>query len=65
MKFAQGEFAITQQYDLELREKMSLFAEKTHTRKGISIVMITSYGLKRNEWANGIQRQVTMDDLFA
>ena len=65
MKFAQGEYAITQQYDLELREKMSLFAEKTHTRKGISIVMITSYGLKRNEWANGIQRQVTMDDLFA
>ncbi|MBR4482750.1 MAG: polyprenyl synthetase family protein [Paludibacteraceae bacterium] len=53
-----------QQYDMELRNKMSLFAENTHTRKGLSIVMVTSYGLKRNEWANGIQRQVTMDDLF-
>lgn len=64
MKFSQAEYAITQQYDMELRDKMSLFAEKTHTRKGLSIVMVTSYGLKRNEWANGIQRQVTMDDLF-
>jgi len=65
MKFAQTEYALTQQYEMELRNKMSLFAEKTRTRKGISIVMVTSYGLKRNEWANSIQRQVTMDDLFA
>ena len=64
MKFSQAEYALTQEYDMELRNKMSLFAENTHTRKGLSIVMVTTYGLKRNEWANGIQRQVTMDDLF-
>ena len=26
--------------------------------------MITSYGLKRNNWANGINAQITMDDFF-
>ena len=65
MKFAQGEYAVTQQYDAELRRKMSLFVERTHTRKGVSLVIITSYGIKRNEWSGDIQRQLTMDDLFA
>lgn len=64
MKFSQGEYELTEKYDLELRNKIGTFQTKTKTRKGLSIVMITSYGLKRNTWANGINAQVTMDDLF-
>lgn len=64
IKFAQGEYELTESYDLELRNKTGTFQSKTRTRKGVSIVMITSYGLKRNAWANGIQRQITMNDLF-
>ena len=65
IKFAQGEYELTEKYDLQLRNKISTFQTVTKTRKGVSLVMITSYGLKRNAWANGIQRQITMDDLFA
>lgn len=65
MKFAQAEYELTEKYDMELRSKMEVFRTRTKTRKGVSLVMITSYGLKRNAWANGIQSQVTMDDLFA
>lgn len=64
MKFSQGEYELTEKYDLALRNKVVTFQTKTKTRKGVSLVMITSYGLKRNAWANGIQRQITMDDLF-
>ena len=62
MKFSQGEYELTEKYDLDLRNKIGTF--QTKTRKGMSIVMITSYGLKRNNWANGINAQITMDDLF-
>ena len=64
MKFSQGEYELTEKYDLELRNKVGTFQSKTKTRKGVSLVMITSYGLKHNAWANGIQSQITMDDLF-
>lgn len=64
MKFSQGEYELTEKYDLALRNKIVTFQTITKTRKGVSLVMITSYGLKRNAWANGVQRQITMDDLF-
>jgi hypothetical protein len=64
MKFAKDEYEITAAYDAEMRRKTRIFESKTGTRKAVTIVMITSYGLVRNEWANDIQRQVVMDDLF-
>ena len=64
MKFSQGEFELTEKYDMNLHNKMSIFQTKTKTRKGVSIVMITSFGLTKNAWANDIQQQITMDDLF-
>ena len=64
MKFAKDEYEITAAYDAEMRRKTRIFESKTSTRKAVNTVMITSYGLVRNEWANDIQRQVVMDDLF-
>jgi hypothetical protein len=64
MKFAKDEYEITAAYDAEMRRKTRIFESKTGTRKAVTTVMITSYGLVRNEWANDIQRQVVMDDLF-
>ena len=64
MKFAKDKFEITANDDKELRRKVSTFESKTATRKAVTTVMITSYGLVRNEWANAIPCQVTMDDLF-
>lgn len=64
MKFAKDKFEITANDEKELRRKASIFENKTATRKAVTTVMITSYGLVRNEWANAIQCQATMDDLF-
>ena len=65
MKFSESEFSISASYDAELRRKATVFESKTATRKAVRTIMITSYGLAKNEWANNIMNQVVMDDLFA
>lgn len=65
MKFADKEYVITKEYDRNLRNKRSTFREETKTRKTLHITMITTYGLKHNEYWGNIQSEVTMEDLFA
>lgn len=65
MKFVKDKFEITAAYDEQLRHKLSVFQDKSHTRKAVSAVMITSYGLVRNSYSYDIPNQLTMDDLFA
>ncbi len=64
IKFAKAEYEISVEYDKALQQKAEIFRTKTKTKKGVTIVMITSFGLKHNPWANDIQRQLTIDDLF-
>ena len=65
IKFSQGEYELTEAYDKALYKKMSVFQAHSSTTKGVSLLMITPYGLKNNKWANNIHIQVTMEDLFA
>ena len=64
IKFSNSEYEITEKYEKELRRKADVFKAKSKTQKGVTTVMITSNGLKRNQWANSIQRQISADDLF-
>ena len=64
IKFAQGEYELTESYTKTLHNRLSTFITHSRTKKGVSLLMITSYGLKRNQWANEIPIQLTMDDLF-
>ena len=64
MKFSSSEYEITKSYDAELRRKVRIFTDKTGTKKAVTTVMITTYGLVDNAYAGNIQNQVTMEDLF-
>ena len=64
MKFSQGEFEITKQYDERLRERAEVFRSATRTRKAIHQTFVTTYGLKRNMYSGTIQSEVVLDDLF-
>ena len=64
MKFATDEYEITKNYDTQLRQKKSVFAAKTKTRKAIHFTMVTTYGLKQNMYSNSIQSEVVLEDLF-
>jgi hypothetical protein len=64
MKFANTEFVIDKKTDENLRNKKAAFTAETKTRKAVHITMVTTYGVKRNEYWNNIQSEVTMNDLF-
>ena len=64
MKFAVNEFVIDKKQDEALRHKKSAFINESKTRKGVHITMVTTYGVKRNEYWHNIQSEVTMNDLF-
>ena len=64
IKFPNKPFLLTKEYDEELRRKASVFEYATKTRKAVRILIVTSYGLVKNAYANDIPNQLTMDDLF-
>jgi len=64
MKYTTKEFIITKKYDENLRNKRGAFIEESNTRKTVHITMITTYGVKRNEYWGNIQSEVLLDDLF-
>lgn len=64
MKYCGDEYTITAAYDTKFRQKVSSFVENTRCRHAIHLTLVTTYGLKFNEYAGRIQSVVTMDDLF-
>jgi uncharacterized protein len=65
MKFSINPFIIEKKYAEVLRNKIGTFRSETKTRKAVMLTMITTYGLKKNEYSQGlIQNDLTMDCLF-
>lgn len=65
MKYTSEKFVIDKRYDENLRNKRGAFRAETQTKKAIHTTLITTYGVKHNEYKGNIQSEVTMDDLFA
>ena len=64
IKYAEDQFNIDKEYELSMRNKMEVFRRATQTKKTIQIVMITTYGIKKNKYSNMISNQIILDDLF-
>lgn len=64
IKFSVKEYEITKDYDMKLRSKIGTFSEVTKCRKSIQLVMITTYGVKKNMYSGLINNQVLLEDLF-
>ena len=64
IKFSKEEFLINKDYDLKLRNKIGAFKEETKFKKSIQLVMITTFGVKKNKYSSIVQNQVVLDDLF-
>lgn len=64
IKYWKDEYTITKKYAEDLRRKMARFAEDEKIRKALHLVMITTYGVNRNEYYNMVQNEVTMEELF-
>jgi len=64
VKYAIKPYKITKSYAENLRNKIGTFKEETQTKKAVFLTMITTYGIEKNQYANLIQNQITMNDLF-
>ena len=65
MKCYNREFEINKKYAEELRKKTDVFREKTKTTKSIFLVMVTTRGVKKNQYYSQlVDNEVTLNDLF-
>lgn len=65
MKYCQSEFVLTDKYEKHLRERNATFAHFTKAKEALHTVLITTYGLKQNQYSSSFDAVVTMEDLFA
>ena len=64
MKFSLGLFEVQKAYNQTLMERMNKVQEIIGNKKTVMSVLVTTYGLKRNEYASRFDKVVTMEDLF-
>ena len=55
---------MTKNDEEDIERKVSSFKEAIKTDKSIIVTMITTTGLERNEHSEGIQKVITLDQLF-
>ncbi len=64
MQWGLNEFEIDKAYDIDLRNKMDAFRRETGTVKTLQLVMITTFGVRKNKYSNIVSGQVVLEDLF-
>jgi len=66
MKFSVDLFVISKSYAEDLKRKIRIFKEVTKTRKAIHLILITTWGLVRNNYSDTlVQHELTMDAMFS
>ncbi len=66
IKFYNSKFTIDSAYLDSIKNKITEFKEKTKTRKGVYVTMITTYGINENAQSLSIvENSLTMDCLFS
>lgn len=64
-KYYNKEFSITKKYAAELQNKIDLFFESTSYKGSVNIVIVTVYGIKRNEYYDElIADDITVNSFF-
>ena len=63
-KFLNDEFVIDKEYALKLRRKISVFKDATKTKKAVHLILITSFGVLKNEYYFELVQNSLETDLF-
>ncbi len=64
LKFSQGKYRITADYENRLRERMETFRFLTKTTKSLVHTFVTTYGVADGKHHSIVHSEVVMDDLF-
>ena len=64
MKFSQGEFRITADYEERLRNRMALFKDKIKNKMALVHTFVTTFGVADGKYSSIVHSEVTLDGLF-
>jgi hypothetical protein len=64
IKFSTDLYSISSDYEMKLRERMSLFREATKNKKALVNTFVTTYGVRNGKHKSIVHSEITMDDLF-
>ena len=64
MKYAKDKYSIDMNYERELIQRKTTFAEITKTKSAVHTIMVTTNGLAHNAYTGEIQNEIVLDDLF-
>ncbi|MCQ2050374.1 MAG: AAA family ATPase [Candidatus Saccharibacteria bacterium] len=65
IKYSEGEYSLQKDEYLKIQNRIAAFKQETGLRSALFPTMMTTFGLKQNEYAAQIQKALCMDDLFA
>ena len=65
IKFCSDAYLIDKDYDANIRNKLGVFERFTEGKKTLQFVMITTYPIKKGMYSSIVNKNVTVDDLFA
>ncbi|MCQ2053566.1 MAG: AAA family ATPase, partial [archaeon] len=65
MKFLNNDFVVSKEYNRKMIFRENLLEGRLSRKSIIHSTLITTYGLKYNEYSGTFQNVITMDDLFA
>ena len=64
IKYANKKFTITKSYEEILKNKIQAFKAETHARNAVHLIMLTTFGLNKNKYAEVVQRELDLGDMF-
>ena len=64
MKFYGEDFSVNKAYYQKMNQRQKQLTEQIDRKGVVHATLVTTYGLKFNEYSGVFQRIVTMDDLF-
>ena len=64
MKFSRKEYSVSSGYARKIEDRIEKVREFSHRKGNIISVLITTYGIKNNEFSGRFPKVITMEDLF-
>ena len=65
MKFYRDVFVVNKDYYRTLLRRQDMILKRVSPRIAVHSTLVTTFGLKRNEYSNAFNNVITLDDLFS
>ena len=66
MEFTESEFSINKRYAEELQRQLTVFNQRTQSRKSLFLTMLTANGIAHNQYSQQlVTSEVRLDELFS